>query len=92
MQFLIRSLLTLLMFGSGIFYSYEDVLLEKHRTIFLLNPMANLIENYRRVLLHGEAPMVSSLLLITFLMVIIVSLMLIIFHRFDNRLTRLALE
>jgi homopolymeric O-antigen transport system permease protein len=31
------------------------------RPIYLLNPMAGIIESYRRVILHGETPDLASL-------------------------------
>ncbi len=66
-RFLITTLLTVLMWGSGMFYSYKDVLLEKHQDLFLMNPMANLIKNYRQVLLDGQSPDWGALLLICLL-------------------------
>ena len=51
--YLINAGLMMLMFGSGIFYSYKDVLIPEHREIFLMNPMANLIVNYRLVLMEN---------------------------------------
>jgi lipopolysaccharide transport system permease protein len=50
-----------LMFGSGIFYSYKDVLLKEHQQLFLMNPVANLIKNYRQVLMENTLPDWSAL-------------------------------
>ncbi len=53
----------MLMMGSGIFYSYE-VILPEHRSLFFMNPMANLIHNYRRVLMYQQWPDWQALALI----------------------------
>jgi len=91
-RYLIDAGLTMTMFGSGIFYSYKDVLLPEHRDIFLLNPMANLIVNYRKVLLEGTTPMTESLAVIALTSILIILLMSWIMKRHNNTLTRLALE
>jgi lipopolysaccharide transport system permease protein len=92
LQFLIRSVLTLGMFASGIFYSYESVLIPEHRDIFLLNPMANLIVNYRLVLLEGTAPKGWALFSISVFSLLIIVLMSWLMKRYDNKLTRLVIE
>lgn len=51
-QYLVDAVLKMGMFGSGVFYSYKDVFLPEHRECFLMNPMANLIVNYRNVLME----------------------------------------
>lgn len=91
-QYLIDAGLRMMMFGSGIFYSYKDVLIPKHRDIFLMNPMANLIVSYRKVLLEDSTPMVGSLLGISAVSILIIVLMYLLMKRYDNTLTRLALE
>ena len=91
-KYLVEAGLRMMMFGSGIFYSYKDVLLPEHREIFLLNPMANFIVNYRRVLLEGTVPMVNSLLTIAVVSALVILFMYLVMKRYDNTLTRLALE
>ena len=91
-QYLINAGLMMMMFGSGIFYSYESVLIPAHREIFLMNPMANLIVNYRMVLMDGTAPMVNSLLVIAAGSLLFIFLMSKAMKRYNNTLTRLALE
>jgi len=92
LQYLINALLMMGLFVSGIFYSYEDVLLPEHREIFLLNPMANLIVSYRLVLLDGTAPMIGSLVVIASASLVVIFLMSKVMRRYNNILTRLALE
>ena len=91
-QYLINAGLMMMMFGSGIFYSYENVLIPAHREIFLMNPMANLIVNYRMVLMDGTAPMVNSLLVIASVSLLFIFLMSKAMKRHNNTLTRLSLE
>lgn len=55
-KYLIATALLALMFGSGIFYSYKDVLMPQHQQLFLMNPVANLIKNYRQVLMDNALP------------------------------------
>ena len=90
--YLINAGVMMMMFGSGIFYSYKDVLLPEHREIFLMNPMANLIVNYRRVLMEDTMPMTGSLVIIAFGSLLVILLMTRIMKRHNNTLTRLALE
>jgi len=91
-KYLIDAGLRMLMYGSGIFYSYTDVLIPKHREIFLMNPMANLIVNYRKVLMEDSTPMLGSLMGITLVSIFIIMMMFLLMKQFDNTLTRLALE
>jgi len=60
-KFLVATGVQLAMFGSGIFYQYEDVLLEQHHSLFLLNPVAELIRQFRMVLIDGIPPDFISL-------------------------------
>jgi lipopolysaccharide transport system permease protein len=92
LRYLIDAGLKMMMFGSGIFYSYKDVLLPEHREIFLMNPMANLIVNYRRVLMEDTVPMTGSLVVIALVSILVILLMSRVMKRHNNTLTRLALE
>lgn len=91
-QYLINAGLMLLMIGSGVFYSYKDVLIPQHRDIFLMNPMANLIVSYRQVLMDGSAPLVGSLFVIAAVSVLFILFMSRMMKTCENTLTRLALE
>jgi len=55
-KYLIATAITALLFGSGIFYSYKDVLSPQYQQLFLMNPIANLIKNYRQVLMDNTQP------------------------------------
>lgn len=92
MRFLIATLLTIGMWASGIFYSYEDVLLEEHQDLFLLNPMANLIKNYRQVILDGQWPDWAALGVIALSSLALIALMMWVYRRLDTTYARLALQ
>lgn len=92
MRFLISTLLMIGMWASGIFYSYQDVLIAKHQDLFLLNPMANLIKNYRQVILDGQWPDWSALFAIGFASLVVITLMMWIYRRLDTTFARLALQ
>ncbi len=63
-RYLVSTGLMALMLGSGIFYSYTDVIHPDHQRLFLMNPIANLIKNYRQVLMDNVLPDWSALGLI----------------------------
>lgn len=92
LKFLIGTLITVTMWGSGIFYSYEDVLLKRHQELFLMNPMANLIKNYRQVLLDGSLPDWNALGAIALFSVALIVVMMWVFRRLDTTYARLALQ
>jgi len=92
LQYLIEAGLKMVMFGSGIFYSYKDVFLPEHREYFLMNPIANLIVNYRRVLMEDIPPMTGYLAVISLVSILVIFLMTRVMKRQNNTLTRLALE
>jgi lipopolysaccharide transport system permease protein len=78
LNFLVTISLRAAMFCSGVFFSVE-MLPENIRGYFMLNPMANIIDQYRTVLLGSAAPHWPSVGLISggSLMLIVVSLYLI---------------
>jgi len=91
-KFLVATLLTIGMWGSGIFYSYEDVLLKRHQEIFLMNPMANLIKNYRQVLLDNQPPDWGALAVIALGSLLTIAGMMWVFRKMDTTYARLALQ
>lgn len=89
-RYIINTGMMLLMFGSGIFYSYEDVVEPEYRAMFLSNPMAALIKNYRQVLLEGLPPDFFRLMviaLVSFCVIIVSSYML---RRYSAAYSRLV--
>ena len=90
-SYLVQTGLLLLMFGSGIFYPY-DLILPQHRSIFFLNPMANLIKNYRDVLMHKQWPDWQSLGAILLFSLAILALCVLFMRKHRTTYTRLVLE
>lgn len=90
-RFLISTLLMMLMFGSGIFYSYKSVILPEHQQLFLLNPIANLIKNYREVLLDSAWPNLVHLSVIALISLLIILVMYRITVRKDAVIARAVL-
>jgi lipopolysaccharide transport system permease protein len=91
-KYLVGTVLILGMMGSGVFFSYEQVLSPQFRDLFLLNPMANLLVSYRLVLLDGEIPRIVDLATISVISLAVLALVLFLLRRFDNNLTRLIIE
>jgi lipopolysaccharide transport system permease protein len=91
-RFLIGTLLMLGMWGSGIFYSYKDVLIAKHQDLFLANPMANLIKNYRQVIIDGQWPDGTALTMIALFSLLLIVGMMGVFRRLETTYARLALQ
>ncbi|MEM1412527.1 MAG: hypothetical protein AAGH19_09220 [Pseudomonadota bacterium] len=92
LRFLISTLLQVGMWGSGIFYSYEDVLIQQHQDLFLMNPMANLIKNYRQVIIDGELPDWGALATISLSSAAVIVVMMLVFRRLDTTYARLAIQ
>ena len=89
-RYIVATGMILLMFMSGIFYDYRTVILPKHQALFLSNPMASLLDSYRRVLMRGEPPDFWALLIIAITSLAVVWLMLIFYRRMDTAYARLV--
>jgi lipopolysaccharide transport system permease protein len=83
-SFLISTGLQMLFFCSGIFFKAEEMILEKHLTLFYLNPMANLLKNYRNALLYNQWPDWQSLAVISFASLITILIMWRVIRRLDH--------
>lgn len=92
LRFLVATGILMAMFGSGIFYDYKRTILPEHQGYFLLNPMANLLGNYREVLLHSSAPDWVSLGVILFSSSLALLILLRVLWRMDGVYPRLVLE
>ena len=73
LRYLVKTGLMMMMFVSGIFYSY-DLILPEHQPYFFMNPMALLIKAYRDVLLEGSWPHWSGLFLVAFFSLLVIVL------------------
>ena len=56
LSMIINTGMRLLFFASGIFFDIDKVASEKYQTILYLNPMAGLIQNYRKILIYNHNP------------------------------------
>ena len=91
-KFVVPTGLLLLMLSSGVFYSYQTLIPEARWDTFLLNPMANLIDNYRRVLLDGVQPDWLALLSIAAFSVVVSIIVLSLLRRYDATYNRLVIQ
>jgi lipopolysaccharide transport system permease protein len=89
-QFMVNTGMTMLMFASGIFYDYRQVLLPEHQMYFLLNPLASLIEAYRDILMRHSPPDWSRLGYIALASMGLVGVMMRVFRRHDATYARLV--
>ena len=78
-------LLQVWMFASPVVYPLNAVP-ERFRSLYLLNPMAGVIENFRRVVVEGTAPDVSQIAISAILAMILLPLAYIYFKSVDATL------
>lgn len=91
-RYVITTGLMLLMFASGTFYSYRDVVESSYQEMFLANPMAALIKNYRQVLLDGQTPDFGRLAVIAIISSLIVVAVSGILKRYGSAYSRLVVQ
>lgn len=89
-RYLIATTMMALMLGSGIFYSYKDVLLPEHQQLFLMNPIANLIKNYRQVLMENTPPDWVAMVGISMTSITLIILMTLYYRKTDSIYARLV--
>jgi len=92
MKFIISTFVLMLMFGSGIFYDYRDVILPKHIDLYLLNPLANYLSMYRGVLLDNVLPNWYDLMMISAISFLSLFVLVFILKKLDTVYPRLVLE
>ncbi|MFC1605775.1 ABC transporter permease [Pseudomonadota bacterium] len=80
--YLVATAMTMLMFGSGIFYNCTDVLLPEHQELFLMNPVASLIMNYRQVLMDNLPPDWGTLSTISIASIALILIMTVFYRRY----------
>jgi lipopolysaccharide transport system permease protein len=90
LKFIIGTALTLMFFGSGVFFNIESVVLPEHRGILYLNPMAGLITSYREILIGGNWPDWGYLLKVFASGVLILILAIGLVRRFDHVYPRVS--
>ncbi|MEA1052536.1 ABC transporter permease [Lamprobacter modestohalophilus] len=89
LRFLIDNLLHLQFFVSGLFFSAELVP-EKYRGLFFLNPMASLINDYRAILLHQAWPDWGRLAFISIFAIFVITFATYIINRYDQDYPRIT--
>lgn len=91
LKFLIATLIQLVFFLTGIFFP-STAISEENKFYFYLNPMANLIEDYRNVLMYGKWPDWNSLGIIGLLSVMGIIFSVRLIKRFDYIYPRVTLQ
>ncbi len=91
-RYLVATGMMALMFGSGIFFSYKDVILPAHQKLFLMNPVANLIKNYRQVLMENVLPDWSALASICLGSIALIIVMTLYYRKTDTSYARLIAQ
>ena len=83
-RYLIPVGLQLALFLSPVIYSLKSVPL-KYQNLYLLNPMAGIIESYRSIILHGDVLSLKLILPALLISIIIMLSSYIFFTRFESR-------
>ncbi|MBE9548237.1 MAG: ABC transporter permease [Proteobacteria bacterium] len=91
-KYLIATAMLALMFGSGIFYSYKELLQPRYQELFLLNPVANLIKNYRQVFMDNAQPDWIALTSISLGSILLIAVMTLYFRRTNTVYARLIAQ
>lgn len=86
---IINNLMTLMLFISGVFYTMND-LPEQTRSLFLLNPMASMIDAYRSVLIEGAWPNWLAVAGVAVFGILALAAALRVYRHFDLKLPKLA--
>lgn len=92
LRFLISTGITLVMFSSGIFYDFRLRILPEHQIVFLMNPMANFLANYRDVLLYAGNPDWLALSIIAVASLFTLALLISLLWRIDGTYPKLVIE
>lgn len=90
LRFIVTTGLQLMFFCSGVFYS-PDIIPPEYKKIFLLNPMASLLHNYRQVLIYKQWPDWWSLSIIVMCSLFVIFVMWRIIKRLDYTYPRVIL-
>lgn len=80
-----------IMFASGIFYSVDRIP-EQWKTLFFLNPMANLLHQYRQVFLEASWPDWTALFYLTVSTIALFLLTLYLYKLLEDKFARVVLE
>ena len=81
-RFILENFLQAVFFMSGIFFTVEKIP-ERYQDWFYLNPMANLIEAFRDILMYQQWPDFSSLAIISLLSLLVMGIAMYLLRRFE---------
>ncbi len=84
LRVIIPFFLQALMFGSGVFYSLDMISPDKRELFYILNPMANLLANYRAVLLEHRLPNWTAMGIISLVSFCLTAFLCQVAHRLDR--------
>ena len=87
-HYIIATGMTLLLLVSGLFFDYRTLVLPEHQELFLLNPMARLIKNYRQVLMDNLQPDWLALGILAAGCAVVIFGMLALYRRLDTAFAR----
>ena len=90
LSYLVRACLQMLMFGSGVFYNSE-MIPQDYQKLFYLNPMANLLDNYRSILLYRQWPDWQALFVMFGGSLIVIIIMILVLRKLDHVYPRVVL-
>ena len=88
---LLSMAMRVLMFCSGVFYT-ADAISPEMRGWFLLNPFANIIDQFRAVMLKGELPNFSAILLVGGVAICVIGLTIMFIRKNDKAYPRLVMQ
>jgi lipopolysaccharide transport system permease protein len=91
LRFMVTMTLSLLMFCSGIFYDLK-MIAPDFNSVIMFNPIANLIIQYRAVLMYGEWPDWTSIAWISIAAFVLAVLAALVIQRYDRYYPRLAIQ
>ncbi len=83
--------LTLLMFGSGIFYEINTINIE-YQPYFIFNPLATLIQSYRDILIYSRLPPLEPILYVIIFSIAIFTISLLLLKKLDHKFPRIVSE
>ncbi len=83
LRFLVGAGLQMMMFGSGIFYD-ADMIPEQYHRLFYMNPMANLMKNYREIFLNNHWPDFLALFYMSCVSLLVIFTMWLIIRKLDH--------
>jgi len=91
LRFVVTMVLSLLMFCSGIFYDLS-VIAADHYSLMMFNPIANLMVQYRSVLLYDQWPDWLSLAKVAATSLFVSALALVFIRHYERYFPRLAIQ